>query len=114
ARASPTHGPDSRRAGQATGDGRPASPSGGDSRLKLERPREQLLTRGPFAETLAMTNIHPTPKKCKATGTLVRIKSGPNKGCWQPVLRLVDGSRKRLPPFTRGTSEAMARAKLEA
>jgi hypothetical protein len=43
-----------------------------------------------------------------ATGTVVRIKSGPNAGQLQGIITLADGSRKRLPPFPPGTSEAMA------
>lgn len=42
-----------------------------------------------------------------ATGTIIRTKSGR----WQAVVRLVDGSRKRIPPFPHGTSEEMAREK---
>jgi integrase len=37
------------------------------------------------------------------TGSLQRTKDGR----WQAVVTLADGSRKRLPPFAKGTSEAM-------
>jgi integrase len=43
----------------------------------------------------------------KKTGTIVKTKLG----LWQAVVTLADGSRKRLPPFPKGTSEAMAREK---
>jgi integrase len=43
----------------------------------------------------------------KKTGTIVKTKLG----LWQAVVTLPDGSRKRLPPFPKGTSEAMAREK---
>jgi integrase len=43
-----------------------------------------------------------------ATGTVITIKSGPHKGQLQGIITLADGSRKRLPPFPRGTSKAMA------
>src|SRR5512133_82064 len=43
----------------------------------------------------------------KATGTLVKTKSG----LWQAFITLADGRRKRLPPFPAGTSEQMAREK---
>jgi len=43
----------------------------------------------------------------KKTGTIVK----PKLGLWQAVVTLPDGSRKRLPPFPKGTSEAMAREK---
>lgn len=46
----------------------------------------------------------------KKTGTVVKTKSG----LWQAVITLADGSRKRLTPFPKGTSEAMAREKAEA
>jgi hypothetical protein len=41
------------------------------------------------------------------TGTIVKTKLG----LWQPVVTLADGTRKRLKPFKKGTSEAMAREK---
>ncbi|MEO7032750.1 MAG: site-specific integrase [Polyangiaceae bacterium] len=41
------------------------------------------------------------------TGTIVKTKLGQ----WQPVVTLRDGTRKRLKPFAKGTSEAMAREK---
>ena len=43
----------------------------------------------------------------KRTGTVIKTKSG----LWQAVLTLQDGSRKRLPPFPKGTSKAMAQDK---
>jgi integrase len=43
-----------------------------------------------------------------AKGTVVRLKSGPHAGQLQGIITLADGSRKRLPPFPPGTSEAMA------
>jgi integrase len=46
----------------------------------------------------------------KKTGTIVRTKSG----LWQAVITLKDGSRKRLTPFAKGTSEAAAREKAAA
>ncbi len=46
----------------------------------------------------------------KKTGTVVKTKSG----LWQAVITLADGTRKRLAPFQKGTSEAMAREKAEA
>ncbi|MBK8994616.1 MAG: site-specific integrase [Myxococcales bacterium] len=45
----------------------------------------------------------------KATGTITKTKTG----LWQAIVTLADGTRKRLPPFPKGTSEAMARAKTE-
>ena len=42
-----------------------------------------------------------------STGTIVKTKLG----LWQPVVTLTDGTRKRLKPFKKGTSEAMAREK---
>ncbi len=48
------------------------------------------------------------PKDTKPrTGTIVKTKLG----LWQPVVTLRDGTRKRLKPFKKGTSEAMAREK---
>jgi integrase len=48
----------------------------------------------------------------KATGTVITIKSGPNKGCYQGVVTLPNGKRKRLkPPYERGTSLAYAQEK---
>lgn len=41
------------------------------------------------------------------TGTLLRTRDGR----WQAQVLLADGTRKRLPPFPKGTSEAMAREK---
>ena len=41
------------------------------------------------------------------TGTIVKTKLGQ----WQPVVTLVDGTRKRLKAFPKGTSETMAREK---
>ena len=46
----------------------------------------------------------------KRTGTIIRLKDGR----WQAVITLADGSRKRLPPFPKGMSEAMAREKTVA
>ena len=46
----------------------------------------------------------------KSTGTIQRTKAG----AWQAIITLADGSRKRLPPFPKGTSEAMAREKAQA
>jgi len=46
----------------------------------------------------------------KKTGTVVKTKSG----LWQAFITLADGSRKRLPHFPKGTSEAMAREKAAA
>lgn len=43
-----------------------------------------------------------------ATGTVITIPSGPHKGQLQGIITLADGSRRRLPPFPRGTSRAMA------
>jgi len=43
----------------------------------------------------------------KATGTIIKLPSGK----WQAIVRLVDGTRKRMPPFPLGTSEEMAREK---
>ncbi len=43
----------------------------------------------------------------KATGTITKTKAG----LWQAIVTLADGTRKRLPPFPKGTSEAMAREK---
>lgn len=43
----------------------------------------------------------------KKTGTIVKTKLG----LWQAVVTLPDGTRKRLPPFPKGTSEGMAREK---
>lgn len=43
----------------------------------------------------------------KKTGTIVKTKLG----LWQAVVTMPDGSRRRLPPFPKGTSEAMAREK---
>ena len=43
----------------------------------------------------------------KPTGTITKTKTG----LFQAILTLADGSRKRLPPFPKGTSEAMAREK---
>ena len=43
----------------------------------------------------------------KKTGTIVKTKLG----LWQAIISLPDGTRKRLPAFPRGTSEAMAREK---
>ncbi len=41
------------------------------------------------------------------TGTVVRTRAG----LWQGVVTLADGSRMRLEPYPKGTSEAMAREK---
>ena len=38
------------------------------------------------------------------TGTVIRTKSG----LWQAIVTLADGSRKRMPPFAKGTSKALA------
>ena len=46
----------------------------------------------------------------KSTGTIQKTKAG----AWQAIITLADGSRKRLPPFPKGTSEAMAREKAQA
>src|SRR5688572_2914913 len=43
----------------------------------------------------------------KRTGTLLKTRDGR----WQAQVLLADGTRKRLPPFPKGTSEAMARKK---
>lgn len=43
----------------------------------------------------------------KATGTITKTKTGR----WQAIVTLANGTRKRLPPFPAGTSEAMAREK---
>ncbi|HKY39240.1 MAG TPA: tyrosine-type recombinase/integrase [Polyangiaceae bacterium] len=43
----------------------------------------------------------------KKTGTIVRTKLG----LWQAIITTPDGKRRRLPPFPKGTSEAMAREK---
>lgn len=48
-----------------------------------------------------------TKKTKPTTGTIVKTKLG----LWQPVVTLADGTRKRLKPFKKGTSEAMAREK---
>ena len=41
------------------------------------------------------------------TGTVIKLKDGRLQG----IITLADGGRKRLPPFPKGTSEAMAREK---
>jgi hypothetical protein len=46
----------------------------------------------------------------KKTGTILPTKDGR----WQAVITLADGSRKRLEPFAKGMSEAMAREKAAA
>lgn len=43
-----------------------------------------------------------------STGAVVRIKTGPHAGQLQGIIRLFDGSKKRLEPFDKGTSQAMA------
>jgi integrase len=44
-------------------------------------------------------------KAHKRTGTIVKTRDG----CWQPVIRLADGTKKRFPRLAKGTSEARAR-----
>jgi integrase len=46
----------------------------------------------------------------KLTGHVVKTADGR----WQALIRLADGTRKRIPPFPAGTSEAMAREKAAA
>jgi hypothetical protein len=45
------------------------------------------------------------------TGRVIKLKDGPNAGQLQGIITLADGSTRRLPPFPRGTSRAMAKDK---
>jgi hypothetical protein len=53
-----------------------------------------------------MPDEKPKPGR-KRAGTIIKTRGGR----LQAMSTLPDGSRKRLPPFPRGTSEAMAREK---
>lgn len=46
----------------------------------------------------------------KRSGTVLKTRAG----LFQPFVTLADGTRKRLPPFPKGTSEAMARERTAA
>jgi hypothetical protein len=48
----------------------------------------------------------------KATGTVVTIRNGPNRGCYQGIVTMSNGKRKRLRPvFALGTSLDFAKEK---